>query len=230
MKKILLTVCSACLCLLLLLGLLDSVVLSALNANEMASLFETYARVPGEKPDYADVSQQLMRYLKSGDDRLLPQAGGASLFSEKENAHLKDCSALIRGMMHFRIVFLVLLVLTAVGVLLAWRRGAAREKLVTLALNGFNLACLVLALFALALIIWGLTDFNSLFLAFHRVVFTNDLWLLDPSKDLLIQLMPEPFFRAYAGRIAVRLAPILLMLAAVPFVRSRFKEVEAGNP
>lgn len=39
-----------------------------------------------------------------------------------------------------------------------------------------------------------LTSFSSAFTKFHEIFFTNDLWLLDPSTDLLIRLMPEEFF------------------------------------
>ncbi len=44
-------------------------------------------------------------------------------------------------------------------------------------------------------------DFNALFILFHKIAFTNDLWLLDPRTDLLIRLMPTDFFVAYAALI-----------------------------
>ena len=44
-------------------------------------------------------------------------------------------------------------------------------------------------------------DFDSLFILFHKVAFTNDLWLLNPQTDLLIRLMPIEFFVSYAAII-----------------------------
>ena len=44
-------------------------------------------------------------------------------------------------------------------------------------------------------------DFNRLFILFHRIAFTNDLWLLNPRTDLLIRLMPIGFFISYAALI-----------------------------
>jgi len=41
---------------------------------------------------------------------------------------------------------------------------------------------------------WSLIDFNSLFYLFHIVSFSNELWLLDPSKDYLIRMFTEGFF------------------------------------
>ena len=51
------------------------------------------------------------------------------------------------------------------------------------------------------LIVIACIDFNSLFILFHQVAFTNDLWLLNPQTDLLIRLMPLEFFISYAAII-----------------------------
>ena len=51
------------------------------------------------------------------------------------------------------------------------------------------------------IIIAACIDFGSLFILFHKVAFTNDLWLLDPRTDLLIRLMPIEFFVSYAAII-----------------------------
>jgi len=47
-------------------------------------------------------------------------------------------------------------------------------------------------------------DFSQLFLQFHFLSFSNDLWLLDPRRDRLIQLFPEGFFFDAALRIGVQ--------------------------
>jgi integral membrane protein (TIGR01906 family) len=38
-----------------------------------------------------------------------------------------------------------------------------------------------------------LLDFGQLYTQFHFLAFTNELWLLDPTKDYLIMLIPEGF-------------------------------------
>ena len=40
----------------------------------------------------------------------------------------------------------------------------------------------------------ALVGFDRLFLAFHLVSFSNDLWQLDPSRDYLLVMFPEGFF------------------------------------
>ncbi|WP_416197805.1 MAG: Integral membrane protein TIGR01906 [Sporanaerobacter sp.] len=37
-------------------------------------------------------------------------------------------------------------------------------------------------------------DFNKYFTYFHLALFNNDLWLLDPSTDIMIRIFPEEFF------------------------------------
>lgn len=56
------------------------------------------------------------------------------------------------------------------------------------------------------LIVLGLlvsTDFNKYFTYFHLIFFTNDLWILNPKTDLMIQMLPEPFFMGIALRIVL---------------------------
>jgi integral membrane protein (TIGR01906 family) len=40
----------------------------------------------------------------------------------------------------------------------------------------------------------ALAGFDRLFLAFHEVSFSNDLWQLNPRTDYLIAMFPEGFF------------------------------------
>ena len=57
---------------------------------------------------------------------------------------------------------------------------------------------IVSLLFAGGLLIVSMTDFSSAFIRFHKIFFTNDLWILDPRTDTLIQMLPEPFFKSMA--------------------------------
>ena len=36
--------------------------------------------------------------------------------------------------------------------------------------------------------------FDRLFIAFHLISFSNDLWQLDPSRHMLIAMFPQNFF------------------------------------
>ncbi|MBQ8074276.1 MAG: DUF1461 domain-containing protein, partial [Clostridia bacterium] len=71
---------------------------------------------------------------------------------------------------------------------------------------------------AAVLVLWAVLNFDGLFVTFHRLAFTNDLWLLNPRTDLLIRLMPEEMFVdlglkglcAFAAGMALLFGPLLL--------------------
>ncbi len=49
-----------------------------------------------------------------------------------------------------------------------------------------------------ALVSFAIINFNNLFVIFHEILFDNDLWLLYPREDYLINLLPEEFFAKFA--------------------------------
>ena len=56
------------------------------------------------------------------------------------------------------------------------------------------------------------TDFTKYFTTFHHIFFDNDDWLLNPKTDLLINIVPEGFFRDTAFMIAVLFPGICLLV------------------
>lgn len=69
------------------------------------------------------------------------------------------------------------------------------------------------AVFAVALALIGIisTDFSKYFVVFHKIFFSNDLWILDPRTDMLINIVPEGFFFDTAARIALVFAVIVVV-------------------
>ncbi len=142
------------------------------------------------------------------------------LFSEQARVHMADCAPLFRlaravGLAGFGLFFAALL-----GCLLLrdWR-SSGRGMLIG---AGIPLAIL------LALGLWGLMDFDSLFTAFHRAAFSNSLWLF-PAEDLLIRLMPLSFFvgcAARAGGLWLACTGALICLGAL-LMKKHGKKTEA---
>ena len=100
--------------------------------------------------------------------------------------------------------------------LCAWRLKCRRHVC-----GGFlgGVGCLLAVLAGLAA--WGIADFGGLFVLFHRLSFTNDLWLLDPRTDLLIRLMPTDFFVHYAAILGGTWLALLLLLGAAAWIVCR---------
>lgn len=141
-----------------------------------------------------------------------------SCFQPHEAAHMADCRGLIRLAGTLRWVCGgAALALLAAGVLLKQYRRAMAEG----AIPGLRIAGVLGA----GLLIWGLIDFDSLFIAFHRLAFDNDGWLLDDRTDLLIRLMPTDFFISLALRwLAAMLAGAALTRIAAQLCRGKEHE------
>ncbi len=105
---------------------------------------------------------------------------GSYFFSSKDIAHLKDVSKI------FKIVRIVCLVSLIVVILLSIYFFKKKKNIAKFFLYS-----------GLLIIIFGLIvafTFDKSFLLFHIISFNNDLWLLDPETDLLINIFPEKFF------------------------------------
>lgn len=163
--------------------------------------------------EYPGVGRMIADYLtgKEPDFRYSFPDGERTreCFQEHEAAHMADCRDLIRLAGTLRWVSGGgTLVLAVLGILAGKQRKAFAGGM----LYGLRAAGTIGA----AVLIWGLADFDGLFITFHRVAFTNDGWLLDPRTDLLIRLMPTDFFTDLALRIpaAVLAAALVTDLAA----------------
>ena len=114
-------------------------------------------------------------------------------FNQKEQQHMADVQALFRLCNGQVWAFLTV---AAIAVIAEFHLFSEERTLRT-----FRRTLIVILTAVLAVIVLACIDFNSLFILFHKVAFTNDLWLLDPNYDLLIRLMPIEFFISYAAII-----------------------------
>ncbi len=143
-----------------------------------------------EKDDLLFVMGQAMDYLKGARDDLvvISRVGGQEreIFGAREKEHMEDVRHLFLKGFQIRNISLILL-LCSLGVLLCkGSREITAKALVWAAWLPLFLATLCSAVIAL--------DFSRYFIIFHEVFFDNDLWILDPEREILIQMLPEGFF------------------------------------
>ena len=67
------------------------------------------------------------------------------------------------------------------------------------------------------------TDFTKYFVIFQHIFFNNDLWMLNPDTDLLINIVPEPFFMDTAARIAATYGVSVLAVFAICLIILYYK-------
>ncbi len=191
--------------LLLLLGLTVSLGLTALNRTVMRAQIRAHA-MPEARERLGDSLE------RAADDLTEGLLAGAfpngivdePLFSAKELAHLDDCAHLVRGLKIFGLASLV----TGASICTA---GFFVVRPVLLPAAAAAAGVYLLALAAAGL--WAWIDFDGFFITFHKLSFSNRLWLLDPERDLLIQMMPLPFFISYIKSILSRVLPVPVFIA-----------------
>ena len=169
-----------------------------------------------EMDDLLDVTDEMMAYLRgSREDLHVPtivDGQPREFFNDREIAHMEDVRGLFLGGLALRRISLGLIV--ACVILLLLLKADIRRVLPKMICIGSALFFAVLAVLA------GIisTDFNQYFIMFHHIFFNNDLWMLNPDTDLLINIVPEPFFMDTAARIAMTYGVSVLTVFAICFI------------
>ena len=169
-----------------------------------------------EMDDLLDVTDEMMAYLRgSREDLHVPtivDGQPREFFNDREIAHMEDVRGLFLGGLALRRISLGLIV--ACVILLLLLKADIRRVLPKMIRIGSALFFAVLAVLASIIS----TDFNQYFIMFHHIFFNNDLWMLNPDTDLLINIVPEPFFMDTAARIAMTYGVSVLTVFAICFI------------
>lgn len=133
-------------------------------------------------------------YFDNDDEWLLVTVTDRSgrtfpLFNERELLHMKDVKGLFQLVWGIQLISGLWLVLYGAARFLRFRQPAIRS-LSRLGVWGGVVTLLIVANLGLL----ALIDFESVFVQFHLLSFTNDLWLLNPERDYLIMMFPGGFF------------------------------------
>ncbi len=178
-----------------LILLLTALEMVAFNINHYMSSFEKYNIVEATGMDTDNLrhtAEDLMNYLRDKKDELdtetVVHGELREVYGEREKLHMVDVKDLFVAGRRLRNFALAVYIISLVLVCYfdrGWKKGFAKMLLNTAIVNGI----LLLALFILMQ-----TDFTKYFDYFHYIFFDNDLWILDPTKEILIQMLPEGFF------------------------------------
>ena len=112
-----------------------------------------------------------------------------SIYNEKEITHMIDVKNLIKFVYMISIVSTVILILSIIS-LIYFLKENSYNLLSSTIKNSFLIFGSIVSIFILA----SITNFTWVFTKFHMLSFSNDLWILDPKKDMLIMMFPERFF------------------------------------
>lgn len=149
------------------------------------------------------ISNKMMDYLRGKREKLsdisatIKGRPDVLFFNEKEAAHMKDVRNLFIAAIYLRRILLIscILILTVIKL----SGGSLKKILPRSLLIGSGI------FFALFICLGGIiaSNFSKYFIVFHQIFFNNDLWILDPATDNLINIVPEGFFFETARNIAI---------------------------
>ena len=221
-------ICGLCLMLVLLITSLQAVCywLPDWWRNEYAK-YDTPSNVRGEMSldDAVHITEDMLEYcigrLDTLDDTEATIDGvTAPFFTDREKAHLYDCRVLFHGGIRARVI--ACLLLAALATFIYVHNG--KEKTPAILARGWLRSLCFVAVLSVIIAILCMIDFTQVFTVFHHIFFDNDLWILDPAKDNLINVMQEDVFADAAMWIAgiwLSVDALLAVLAAVILRRDR---------
>ena len=146
--------------------------------------------------DLEKITEKIIGYLKNNEKDLNLQVSidgnMEEVFGEREKEHMVDVKVLFQKGYNIRngSFFLCLL---ALGILFKLSRVGIYKGLLAAGIGSVSFVVILFVLIQL--------DFNKYFTHFHEVFFTNDLWLLNPETDVLIQMLPLEFFISITTRV-----------------------------
>jgi integral membrane protein (TIGR01906 family) len=210
-------------------------------ANEVRLYHYSFAKYDAEAATGISHSQlnaaadRLVRYFNNDEEtiRIFVQQDSrrVPLFNERETSHLTDVKNLFRTVFRVQEASLAFALVFVVAVFI-WAAEAPLRVLARILLHVSLLTLGLLAVFA----VLALVGFDELFLRFHLVAFTNDLWKLNPDTDHLIQMFPHDFWFDATMLVAGLTAAEAVLLASLSAIylgvglRLRVRPLAAGQP
>lgn len=165
-----------------------------------------------EKVELDKVTKKITSYLSGKDEKLnlVVKLNKKSIvmFNDKEIAHMVDVKKIFSVLRAIRSLFIILVLLFVILMLKNEKNKLYFSK--ALIYNG-----LFTTIVFFALVVMVYLDFTKYFIKFHELFFTNDLWILDPKTDRLIQMLPENFFSDIAVNIAKLYAGVSFALGII---------------
>lgn len=213
-------ICGLCLLLILLITATQALCYWVPDwwRNEYAK-YDTPSKVRGEMSldDAVHVTEDMLDYcigkIDTLDDTEATIDGVTRpFFTDREKSHLSDCRELFLAGIKARAIACLLLAGLAIYIYI----HNGKEKTPVLLAKGYLRSLGLIVILAAIVAVLCVIDFTRVFTVFHHIFFDNDLWILYPDKDNLINIMQEEVF----SDAAMWIAGIWLAAAAVIAIAS----------
>ena len=180
-----------------------------LSKYETSKIFHPEINNPLSLESLQLITLEIKQYFINGDNLnpkiITNEKKEIPAFNTRELIHMKDVHAIVMGVKNTAIIsFSIFFVIFLYFII------RKRLKGLLYILKILEKSTLLGILFIIITGIIILLFFESLFLLFHKISFTNDYWQLNPEKDFLIVLFPFDFW--VNATIFIVVASIILIL------------------
>ncbi len=208
-------------CYLSMFMLISALFLASIFINSLNENFYRAQYVQNGTPEVTGMaledlvlsSNTLLDYMMDYRDDMLIEAEVHGemrpIFDERETLHMVDVKVLFQNALYIMYAFFAL---SAIGIIFTIIRD--KKQSAALLSRTYNKT---LVIFLIAATIMGVAfalNFNMFWTAFHLVLFSNDLWLLDPAVSIMINMFPLNFFLALCTRVLVMFVVSIFVILA----------------
>ncbi|MFV0382092.1 MAG: TIGR01906 family membrane protein [Breznakia sp.] len=160
--------------------------------------------------DYTKGMDVLLSYIEGSREdievAITEQDDPVELFNQKEKKHMVDVRNLYISARYIAIAALIIMVFF-IGIL----RYTQKDEWVGVLATGFQTIAVLFMFILAALSLYASVDFTGFWTQFHKLFFSNDLWLLNPATDRMIQMLPEAVFSRLVTRIVFSFATFFIL-------------------
>lgn len=172
-----------------------------------------------EEHTLMEVTDKMLKYLNGDREDLMIEAevnGETELvFGERERLHMVDVKDLFDKGFIIRNISLIMLAISLFLIIKFYRKDLHKMLIIA--------SVIPVLIFMILGIIFSI-NFNKYFTIFHEVLFTNDLWLLNPKTDILIQMLPLDFFYSISIKtLTYFIAELVIIFLLGIFLRKKYK-------
>ena len=171
--------------------------------------YKTYDNLPFKLSfdDIKLIATELMAYIKGGmqflETKVTINGVLTDFYSVRSKVHMGDVRNIIITLTKGFYVSILFSFISAF-------RMIRYENFLSILKTIYYKVILIIASVLTAIFVFAAINFDTFFVRFHKVLFTNDLWLLDPNEDYIICLLPEKIFMTYGLRIVIAMLVLLL--------------------
>ncbi len=169
--------------------------------------------------DLMESTFALLDYLRDKRDDIVVVAEvrgkEREVFDTRETLHMEDVKALYQGALTARNI------LAITGILLLLYVFFRIKDPANILFESYISAFILIAVFVTVIGIYAMIDFDNFWMQFHYLFFDNELFLLDPSVSIMINMFPEIFFSDMVFRIIGVFAVTVILIGILLYVFRR---------